>query len=151
MAAQGIDAKADNAGVVVAVGAVWVDAFDGRNGRTEPSATVVAEFCARQDAAKSGGAQLGHQAVACHGDRNAAFATFGLALFGTGNGAAGPAPPCAFKLARFRPSKACAAVACMLLLMNVSLSLGFPDASTPVSLAAAGGTRSVFGILRLVF
>ena len=34
VAAQGIDAKADNAGVVVAVGAVWVDAFDGRNGRT---------------------------------------------------------------------------------------------------------------------
>ena len=46
-ATQGIDAKADNAGVVIALGAIRADPFDRRNGRTEPSASVVAEFCAR--------------------------------------------------------------------------------------------------------
>ena len=98
---------------------------------TEPSATVVAEFCARNDAAKSGGAQLGHQAVACHSDRNAAFATFSLALFGTGNSAAGPAPPCVFKLALRCCDLHVVAHECLPL-------SGFPDTASPMSRVAAG-------------
>ena len=43
-ATQGIVAKASNAGLSSLYRA---DPFDRRNGRTEPSASVVAEFCAR--------------------------------------------------------------------------------------------------------